>query len=126
MVREIRQRTRRRFSAEEKIKNVLEGMRGKVTISGVYQKHGVHANNYFRWSQEFFETGKIRLNGDTLHKATFNIIPSVKEMLRFTGIHKGNAPRLHSDKGGCDVSCERDKSIGQGSGSGNSPSGTGE
>lgn len=70
VVKEIKRRTRRVFSAEEKIKIVLEGMRGEDTIAAICRKHSIHTNNYFKWSKEFIEAGKRRLSGDTLREAT--------------------------------------------------------
>lgn len=70
VVREIRRKTHRTFSAEEKIKIVLEGMHGEDTIAAVCRKHGFHTNNYFKWSKEFIEAGKRRLNVNTLREAT--------------------------------------------------------
>ena len=69
LVKEIKRRTRRKFSAEEKIKIVLEGMRGEESIAAVCRKYGIHANNYFKWSKDFIEAGKRRLSGDTLREA---------------------------------------------------------
>ena len=70
VIKEIKRRTRRVFTAEEKIKIVLEGMRGEDTIAAVCRKYGIHANNYFNWSKDFIEAGKRRLSGDTLREAT--------------------------------------------------------
>jgi transposase len=71
-VREIRRRARRRFSAEEKIRIVLEGLRGEESIAALCRREGIAANLYFRWSKEFLEAGKKRLNGDTVREATSN------------------------------------------------------
>ena len=65
-VREIRRRTRKKYSAEEK---VLEGLRGEVTISELCRREGIHANMYYKWSKEFLEAGKQRLVGDTRRAA---------------------------------------------------------
>ena len=62
VVKEIKRRTRRTFTAEEKIKIVLEAMRGEDTIAAICRKYAIHANNYFKWSKEFIEAGKRRLN----------------------------------------------------------------
>lgn len=70
VVKEIRRNTRRKFSAEEKIKIVLEVLRGEDTIAVVCRKYGIHQNNYYKWSKEFIEAGKRRLSGDTLREAT--------------------------------------------------------
>ncbi len=65
VVREIRRKTRRRFSAEEKIRIVLEGIRGEESIATLCRREGIVANLYYRWSKEFLEAGKKRLQGDT-------------------------------------------------------------
>ncbi len=80
VVKEIKRRTRRTFTAEEKIKIVLEGMRGEDTIAAVCRKHGIHANNYFKWSKEFIEAGKRRLSGDTLREATRDEVSDLRKM----------------------------------------------
>ena len=68
--REIRRRARRRFSAEEKIRIVLEGLRGEVSVAELCRREGIASNLYYRWSKEFLEAGKKRLNGDTVREAT--------------------------------------------------------
>jgi len=85
VVKEIRRRTRRTFTAEEKIKIVLEVLRGEDTIAAVYRKYGIHQNNYFKWSKEFIEAGKRRLSGDTLREATRDEVSELRrqnELLR--------------------------------------------
>ena len=69
-VREIRRRTRRRFSAEEKIRVVLEGLRGEMSVAELCRREGIASNLYYRWSKDFLEAGKKRLNGDTVREAT--------------------------------------------------------
>ena len=64
-IREIRRKTRRRFSAEEKIRIVIEGLRGEESIASLCRREGIAANLYYRWSKEFLEAGKKRLLGDT-------------------------------------------------------------
>ena len=76
-VREIRRRTRRRFSAEEKIRIVLDGLRGESSIAELCRREGIASNLYYRWSKDFLEAGKQRLNGDTVREATSN---EVKEL----------------------------------------------
>ena len=63
--REIRRRTRRKFAPEEKIRIVLEGLRGEQSVSELCRREGIAANLYYRWSKEFLEAGKKRLLGDT-------------------------------------------------------------
>ncbi len=69
-VREIRRRSRRRFSAEEKIRVVLEGLRGEMSVAELCRREGIASNLYYRWSKDFLEAGKKRLNGDTMREAT--------------------------------------------------------
>ncbi len=69
-VRDIRRRTRRKFSPEEKIRIVLEGLRGEQSVSELCRREGIAANLYYRWSKEFLEAGKKRLLGDTQREAS--------------------------------------------------------
>jgi len=77
VVREIQRRTRRRFSAEEKIRIILEGLRGEESIAELCRREGLAPNLYYRWSKEFLEAGKKRLVGDTTREAT---APEVKTL----------------------------------------------
>ena len=76
-VREIRRRTRRKFSPEEKIRIVLEGLRGEQSVSELCRKEGIVTNLYYRWSKDFLEAGKKQLAGDTIREATSD---EVKEL----------------------------------------------
>ena len=64
-VREIRRKTRKKYSAEEKIRIVLEGLRGENGIAELCRREGIHPNMYYKSSKEFLEGGKHRLTGDT-------------------------------------------------------------
>jgi len=68
-VREIRRRTRKKYSAEEKVRIVLEGLRGEEKIAELCRREGIHQNMYYKWSKEFLEAGKQRLEGDTKREA---------------------------------------------------------
>ena len=68
-VRDIKRRTRRHFGAEDKIRIVLQGLRGEESIAEICRKEGLHQNLYYRWSREFLEAGKKRLAGDTVREA---------------------------------------------------------
>jgi transposase len=70
VVREIHRRTRRRFSAEEKVRIVLEGLRGEQSVAELCRREGLAPNLYYRWSKEFLEAGRKRLLGDTAREAT--------------------------------------------------------
>jgi len=76
-VRDIRRRTRKKYSAEEKIRIVLEGMRGEESIAELCRKEGLNPNVYYRWSKDFLEAGKKRLSGDSVREATSD---EVKEL----------------------------------------------
>ena len=78
VIREIKRNTRRKFSAEEKIRIVLEGMRGEESIAAICRREGIHANLYYTWSKNFMEAGKRRLNGDTLREANTDEVRSLK------------------------------------------------
>src|SRR5277367_384186 len=70
VIKEIRRVTRRQFSAEEKIRIVLSGLRGEDSIAELCRREGIVQNLYYRWSKEFLEAGKKRLAGDTARAAT--------------------------------------------------------
>ncbi len=69
VVKDIRRRTRKHHSAEEKIRIVLEGLRGESSIAELCRKEGINRNLYYRWSKEFLEAGNKRLAGDTTQQA---------------------------------------------------------
>ena len=69
-VRDIRRKTRRRHSTEEKIRIVLEGLRGEESIASLCRREGIAESLYYSWSKEFLEAGKRRLAGDTAREAT--------------------------------------------------------
>ena len=79
LVREIKRRTRRTFSAEQKIQIVLEGIRGEESVSAICRKYGIHENNYYNWSKDFMEAGKKRLSGDTERDANTSEVKELKE-----------------------------------------------
>ena len=77
-VREIRRKTRKKYSAEEKIRIVLEGLRGENTIAELCRREGIHPNMYYKWSKEFLEAGKQRLLGDTKREADNQEVQSMR------------------------------------------------
>ena len=78
-VKNIRRRTRRKYSAEEKIRIVIEGLRGENTVAELCRREGINQNLYYKWSKEFLEAGKQQLAGDTKRQASSN---EVKELRR--------------------------------------------
>ena len=77
-VRDIRRATRRKFSAEEKIRIVLEGLRGEETIAELCRKESIAQNLYYRWSKEFLEAGKKRLAGDVVREASSDEVKDLR------------------------------------------------
>lgn len=69
IVRDIKRKTRRKFTVEEKIRIVLEGLRGEQSITDLCRKEGVHPTLYYKWSKAFLEAGKRQLTGDTVREA---------------------------------------------------------
>ena len=81
-VRDIRRATRRHHSAEEKIRIVLEGLRGEDSIAELCRKEGINQNLCYRWSKEFLEAGKKRFAGDTAREATSDEVKKLKAEAR--------------------------------------------
>ena len=79
VVKEIRRQTRRKFSTEEKIRIVLEGLRGEVSVAELCRREGIVANLYYRWSKDFLEAGKKRLQGDTTREATSSEVVELRQ-----------------------------------------------
>jgi transposase len=82
VVRDIRRATRKQYSAEEKIRIVLEGLRGEESIAALCRREGIAESLYYNWSKEFLEAGKRRLAGDTARAATSD---EVKQLRREAG-----------------------------------------
>ena len=79
IVREIKRRTRRKFTAEEKIRIVLEGLRGEESITDLCRKEGIHPTMYYKWSKSFLESGKRQLSGDTIREASSNEVKELRD-----------------------------------------------
>ena len=79
IVREIKRKTRRKFTAEEKIRIVLEGLRGEESISDLCRKEGIHPTMYYKWSKSFLESGKRQLSGDTIREASSNEVKELRD-----------------------------------------------
>ena len=79
IVREIKRKTRRKFTAEEKIRIVLEGLRGEESISDLCRKEGIHPTMYYKWSKSFLESGKRQLSGDTIREASSDEVKELRD-----------------------------------------------
>ena len=77
VVKDIRRATRKHYSAEDKIRIVIEGLRGEMSVAELCRKEGISQSLYYKWSKEFLEAGKARLAGDTKREADGT---EVKEM----------------------------------------------
>lgn len=78
VIRDIRRATRRHFSAEEKIRIVLDGLRGEESIAEICRREGIASSMYYGWSKEFLEAGKKRLAGDTTRAATSDEVKALR------------------------------------------------
>ncbi len=82
MVKDIRRANRKLYSAEEKIRTVLEGLRGETTIAELCRQEGIAQSMYYKWSKEFLEAGKQRLAGDTARAATTDEVKDLRREAR--------------------------------------------
>ncbi len=77
-------RTRRKFAPEEKVRIVLDGLRGEQSIADLCRREGIAANLYYRWSKDFLEAGKKRLDADTLASIYDRLVPALQVALGLT------------------------------------------
>jgi len=77
-VRTIRRKTKRQYNAEEKIRIVLEGLRGEDTVAELCRREGIAESLYYKWSKEFLEAGKSRLTGDTKRQASSEDVANLR------------------------------------------------
>ena len=77
-VRDIRRKTRKQYSAEEKIRIVVSGLRGEESIAALCRREGIAESLYYSWSREFLEAGKQRLAGDTARAATSDEVKTLR------------------------------------------------
>jgi transposase len=79
VVREIKRKTRRKFSSEEKIRIILEGLKGEESIATICRREGIAPTLYYKWSKAFLEAGKRRLQGDTVREASSNEVTDLRK-----------------------------------------------
>ena len=82
VVKDIRRATRKHHAAEEKIRIVLDGLRGEYSIAELCRREGIAESLYYNWSKEFLEAGKRRLNGDTERSATGGEVKELRREVR--------------------------------------------
>ncbi len=81
-VRDIRRKTRKQYSAEEKIRIVVSGLRGEESIAALCRHEGIAEGLYYSWSKEFLEAGKKRLSGDTARQASSSEVKELRHEMR--------------------------------------------
>ena len=82
IVKDIRRATRKHYSAEDKIRIVLDGLRGEYSIAELCRREGIAESLYYSWSKEFLEAGKRRLAGDTARAATTDEVKALRQEAR--------------------------------------------
>jgi len=82
VIKDIRRVTRKQYGAEEKIRIVLEGLRGEESIAALCRREGIAESLYYNWSKEFLEAGKKRLAGDTARAATTDEVRLLRKEAR--------------------------------------------
>mgnify|MGYP001587610227 CR=1 FL=1 len=78
LISELKRKTRKNYSSEDKIRIIIEGMRGEVSIAELCRQEGIAQGNYYKWSKDFMEAGKKRLNGDTMREANTTEVTDLK------------------------------------------------
>ncbi len=79
LVREIKRKTRRKINPEEKIRIILEGLRGEDSIAAICRREGIAPSLYYKWSKSFLEAGKQRLKGDTIREANSDEVSELRK-----------------------------------------------
>ena len=82
VIKDIRRVTRKHYGAEEKIRIVLDGLRGEDSIAALCRREGIAESLYYNWSKEFLEAGKKRLAGDTARAATTDEVKHLRRETR--------------------------------------------
>ena len=78
IIRDIKRKTRKKYSSEEKIRIVLEGLKGESSISELCRREGINPNVYYKWSKDFLEAGRRRLTGDTVREANSSEVGEIR------------------------------------------------
>jgi transposase len=79
LISELKRKTRRTYSSEEKIRIIIDGMRGEITIAELCRKEAIAQTLYYKWSKDFMEAGKRRLSGDTMREANTSEVKELKD-----------------------------------------------
>ena len=79
LISELKRKTRRTYGSEEKIRIIIDGMRGEMTIAELCRREGISQGIYYKWSKDFMEAGKKRLTGDTMREANTSEVKDLKD-----------------------------------------------
>lgn len=79
LISDLKRKTRRNYSSEEKIRIIVEGLRGEMTVAELCRKEGISQGIYYKWSKDFMEAGKNRLKGDTMREANTSEVQALKK-----------------------------------------------
>ena len=79
VVREIKRKTRRKFNPEERIRIILEGLKGEDSIAAICRREAIAPSLYYKWSKSFLEAGKQRLKGDTMREANSDEVSELRK-----------------------------------------------
>ena len=79
LIRKAKQATRRRFSSEDKIRILMEGIRGEVAVAELCRREGIHPTVYYKWLKDFMEAGKSRMRGDALREANRDEVQELRQ-----------------------------------------------
>jgi transposase len=79
LIRKTKRATRRRFPVEEKVRIVMEGVRGELPVAELCRREGIHPTIYYKWLKDFLEAGKARMRGDSLREATTEEVKSLRQ-----------------------------------------------
>ncbi len=78
LISDLKRKTRKVYGSEEKIRIIIEGMRGETSVAELCRKEGISQGNYYKWAKDFMEAGKRRLSGDTLREANTSEVHELK------------------------------------------------
>jgi len=79
LIRKAKQSARRRFSSEDKIRILMEGIRGEVAVAELCRREGIHPTVYYKWLKDFMEAGKSRMRGDALREANRDEVQELRQ-----------------------------------------------
>lgn len=79
LISELKRKTRRIYSSEEKIRIIIDGMRGEMSVAELCRREGISQGIYYKWSKNFMDAGKRRLTGDTMREANTSDVKDLKQ-----------------------------------------------